>query len=277
MNLRGTSFREGLKLLFQSSGLNVVVDPAVPDPVLTVEVHDVPFDQALRLLLRIASAASHREITYTAREGLYTITFREEMAVDAVLLEKIPLNYLRVADVVGQLNRALGSPNVSVEAATRENSLIARGAADDLAQLKQLVRLLDVPQPVLTITVGIRGPGTNGRPLALQSLARALAGRHVTIDEQAPAGAQGAHLKVQLDPVVQGDGDVLVDSDWDVSVPLAGGPRGPVRLVKRLTTTTRARPGEATAVAEIDAASWGGRGKVVLWLKVEVRSLLERR
>ena len=64
-----------------------------------------------------------------------------------------------------------------------------------------------------------------------------------------------------------GDGQLQVASDWDVSVPVAGGPRGPIRLVKKLSTTTLLRPGEQLSVAEVDLSGWGGKGVLRLWLR----------
>jgi hypothetical protein len=75
---------------------------------------------------------------------------------------------------------------------------------------------------------------------------------------------------VQVKPVVQGDGQVLTHSEWDLSVPVAGGPKGPIRLVKRLTTTARLQPNRGITVGEVDLAPFGGTGTVRLWLRAAV-------
>ena len=50
-------------------------------------------------------------------------------------------------------------------------------------------------------------------------------------------------------------------------VPIAGGAKGPIRLVKRLSTTTQMRPGEQVPVAEVDLSGWGGKGVLRLWIR----------
>ena len=92
-------------------------------------------------------------------------------------------------------------------------------------------------------------------------------GNDVTIDEQSVLGSHPAHLKVTLRTQLLGTGDLQVGSDWDVSVPVAGGPQGPIRLVKRLSTTTQLRMGEQVPVAEVDLSGWGGKGVLRLWIR----------
>jgi hypothetical protein len=81
-----------------------------------------------------------------------------------------------------------------------------------------------------------------------------------------------ARLKVRLKPLLQGDGGILLDSDWDISVPLAGGARGPVQFVKRLTTSTRVPPGQnaPVVVGQVDLSGWGGKGVLRLWARASI-------
>jgi hypothetical protein len=91
----------------------------------------------------------------------------------------------------------------------------------------------------------------------------------VTIDEEV-TGARKLHVRVQ--PMLQGDGRVLAESQWEVVLPVDGGPKGPVKLVKRLSSTTRLHPGQSVSVAEVDLASWGGKGTVRFWLRADLLS-----
>jgi hypothetical protein len=101
----------------------------------------------------------------------------------------------------------------------------------------------------------------------VRSTARTLVGDEVTIDEESVISGQPAHMKVTLRTQLLGTGELQVTSNWDVSVPVAGGAKGPVRLVKRLSTTTQIPAGQQVSVAEVDLAGWGGKGVLRLWIR----------
>jgi hypothetical protein len=123
---------------------------------------------------------------------------------------------------------------------------------------------------MLSVRIGVTGPGTGARPFQLGSMTRTLNGKEVVIDEQTTSGGELARLRVQIRPVLQGDGGVLAESDWDLSIPVGGGPKGPIRLVKRLTTTARLQSGRSITVGEVDLAPFGGTGTVRLWLRADL-------
>jgi hypothetical protein len=260
----------------------------------------MPFDEALRAMLRLSTTNEliqgagvvHREVTYNKEGDLYQIHLRRDEPSPqpfpgggiggyaegapryfggpppppAPVEEKVPVNYLRIEDALSYLSQESVS-GVIYAALPHENALLVRGDPALVQNFKHLLQLADVPRRPLQVSVGISGPGFNGAPLAIRSSARSLVGDGVTIDEQAMIGGQPAHLKVTLRPQLQGDGNLQTASDWDVSVPVAGGPKGPVRLVKRLSTTTLLAPGRQVPVAEVDLAGWGGKGVLRLWIE----------
>jgi hypothetical protein len=183
---------------------------------------------------------------------------------------KLPVNYLRPSDAADFLNRQQPLQGIlSIQTLAHENALVVRGEPDSIQELKHLLSLADVPSRPLTLTAGISGPGLNGAPIAIRSTARSLIGDDVRIDEEAATGGQPAHMRVTLRTQLLVDGNLQVFSDWDVSVPIAGGAKGPIRLVKRLTTTTLMRPGQQVPVAEVDLSGWGGKGVLRLWVQGE--------
>jgi hypothetical protein len=293
LDLKQTPLHQALNTLFESSGFQYSIAAEVPDPPITLKVHDMPFEQALRAIMRLGTTTTliqgagvvQRPVTYTKEGDLYQIGLRRDSPPPNLAelvggvggqgreasLEwaKIPVNFLRSHEAVAYLTQQAPQGIVSIQPLIRDNSLVVRGEHDAIQNLKQLLEFADVPALPLSVSAGISGPGLNGTPLAIRSMARSLIGNDVTIDEQATTSGQPAHMKVTLRTQLLGTGDLQITSDWDVSVPIAGGSRGPIRLVKRLSTTTRIPSGQQVSVAEVDLSGWGGKGVLRLWLRGE--------
>jgi type II/III secretion system protein len=292
LDLKETPLRQAINTLFESSGLQHAIYPDVPDQPITLTVHDMPFEEALRTLLRIGTTSTfiqgagvvRRELSYRKEGDVYLIGLRRDDpapqpvgepgqgSAAEVQSSKITLNYLRPGEAAEYLGKLQPLPGiVSIQPLERGNALIVRGEPSALTELNRLIELADMPPKPLTITVGVTGPGLNGVPLAIRSSAHTLVGDDLTIDEQSVLNGQPAHLKVTVTTQLLGDGPLQVASDWDLSVPVAGGPKGPIRLVKRLNTRTQLRPGEQTSVGEVDLSGWGGKGTLRLWIRGDWR------
>jgi type II/III secretion system protein len=296
LDLKQTPLNQALDILFSQLGLQYTIEAGTYDPPITMKVRDIPFEEALRAMLRLVNVQGTVPVTYRKEGVVYEIGMRRPEPATGppaggggfpgvgspgggfpgggfpssqreVPAEKLPINFLRPSDAVSYLNQQPVPGIASIQPLPRDNSVIVRGDPDAIQDLKRLLQLADVPPRPLTLTAGISGPGVNGTPLAIRSAARTLVGDDVTIDEQSVLGGQPAHLKVTLRTQLLGTGDLQITSDWDVSVPVAGGPRGPIRLVKRLSTTTEIRPGEQVPVAEADLSGWGGKGVLRLWIR----------
>jgi hypothetical protein len=274
LRLQRVPLRQALQLLFENAGVSFAIDPEVHDTPVTLNVKDVDFTQALRTLVRLGSSAE-QAVTYEQVGGAYHVQARKpelpSQAPEGEAWEKIPVQFLRAQDVLAQLGTTSLPLGISgVLAMPVDNSLLVRGKVDSISDLKNIMRLIDVPSKTLALGVGVRGPGPDGRPVELQSQARTIRGQNVTIDDQARVSGHPARLKVQLRPVLQGDGAIVVESDWDVSLPLAGGARGPFQFVKRLTTSTLVLPGQDVTVGQVDLAGWGGKGVLRLWIRANL-------
>jgi hypothetical protein len=303
LDLKQTPLHQALDLLFDQLKLQYSIAADVPDAPITLKVRDMPFPEALRAILRLGRVSAGPPghipdvVTYRKEGDLYQIGMRppdlSEMPGGGFggfgggglgggpagpgglggappsppVVEKIPVNYLQPDEAAGYLSRQ-GVQNISsIQALTHDNALLVRGDPDSIQELKRLLQLADVPSRPITLSAGISGPGINGAPIAIRSSARSLVGDTVFLAEQAATAGQPAHMKVSLRTQLLGDGNLQVWNDWDVSVPIAGGAKGPIRLVKRLTTTTQIRPGEQVPVAEVDLAGWGGKGVLRLWIR----------
>src|SRR5438876_8036611 len=61
LSLRDVPLRTALQTLFEGSGLQHAVEPAVPNYPITLDIRGVPFTTALRTLLRLAPPVTYRK------------------------------------------------------------------------------------------------------------------------------------------------------------------------------------------------------------------------
>jgi hypothetical protein len=71
LSLRDVPLRTALQMLFQGSGLQHAVEPAVPNYPITLDIRDIPFPTALRTLLRLAP-----QVTYRKEGDVYIVGMR---------------------------------------------------------------------------------------------------------------------------------------------------------------------------------------------------------
>lgn len=283
VQLKAVPLRDAIQMVFNGSGQQYAIDPNVPNLPITLDLRDVTVDQALRIMVRQATP-SIPGLTVRRDGEVYLIKIQDALLANQELtFEKVPVQFQRVEHILRQLQHSgaprnhAGDPGQgtdltpegvsAIHISSTDNSLLVRGTLEGIQALKHLVRFIDLPERTLALTVGVTGPGLGGRQLHIQSSARTLNGRNVTIDEEVPAGAQRSKLKIRLEPFVRGDGAIHVDADWDVAVSVPGGRGEAIRLVKRFQSSTALQPGIGVAVSTVNLATWGGAGEVRFWLK----------
>jgi type II secretory pathway component HofQ len=72
LSLRDVPLRTALETLFEGSGLQHAVEPAVPNYPITLDIRDVAFNTALRTLLRLAP-----QVTYRKEGDIFIIGMRQ--------------------------------------------------------------------------------------------------------------------------------------------------------------------------------------------------------
>jgi hypothetical protein len=144
INLQNGDIRSALDALFKGSGLNYTIDPTVAGTI-TISLRDVPFDVALRSILR----AANPPLTYSVSDNVYQIKPRS--------------------------NNFIGNPNVSTnpygqgQPNTTENqgTTVAQAVRiplmyADAAELMQYAFGGGTVIPPLTMTMGNGGGGMGG-------------------------------------------------------------------------------------------------------------------
>lgn len=150
--------RAVLQVLADYAGINLVASDSVQGNI-TLRLQDVPWDQALALVLRSKGLARREEgnvllVAPAAELAEQTVGARIGQALDAQLQplrrELLPIHHADAAALAELLLATLaddgiltGRGSLSVDA--RTNTLVAHQPEERLAELRQLVAQLDVP------------------------------------------------------------------------------------------------------------------------------------
>ena len=150
VNLKDVDLRDFFRLIDEISGLNVVVDPAVKGS-LTIVLDDVPWDQALDIVLKnndldkqldgnVLRVATKETLKKEADQNRELAKAQAE-AADVVTTTRV-LSYAKATDLVPTLKKFLSSRG-DILADSRSNTLIIRDVPGVLPVLDNLLRQLD--------------------------------------------------------------------------------------------------------------------------------------
>ena len=148
--------RAVLQVLADISGQNIVVSDSVKGS-LTLRLQNVPWDQALDIVLRTKGLDKRQDGNVIIVAPAEEISSREkaELAARKDLQELEPLrseflqvNYAKAADMatlIKSTGRSLLSPRGNVSVDARTNTLLLQDTADRLEDIRRLVTTLDIP------------------------------------------------------------------------------------------------------------------------------------
>lgn len=117
LELTDVDARAAIKMLFQSTGKNYAIDSDVSGTIPSVVLRDLPFDQALRSLLRSAGLVHRMDgdvyiitkkpevtapVTGVAAPGTEVIP--EQTATEETQIEKIPLNNVGASEILSMIS-----------------------------------------------------------------------------------------------------------------------------------------------------------------------------
>lgn len=158
LNFQDVQVRAVLQVLADYAGVNLVASDAVQGNI-TLRLQDVPWDQALDLVLRSKGLARREEgnvllVAPAAELAGQSLDARMGQVLDAQLQplqrELMPIHHAEASALAQLLLATLaddgiltGRGSLSVDA--RTNTLVAYQPADRLDELRQLVAQLDVP------------------------------------------------------------------------------------------------------------------------------------
>jgi type IV pilus assembly protein PilQ len=156
LNFQDIEVRSVLQLLADFTGLNVVVSDTVGGN-LTLRLKNVPWDQALDIILRTKGLAQRQTGNVVLIAPAAEIANAERLELEAaqqvrelepLTSEFIPINYADAADISGIISSestTVLSPRGSVTVDPRTNTLLVRETASHLAEIRALIAELDIP------------------------------------------------------------------------------------------------------------------------------------
>jgi len=158
LNFQDVEVRSVLQVLADYAGINLVASDTVKGNV-TLRLQDVPWDQALELVLRSKGLARREEgnvlLVAPADElAEQSLGARIGQQLDEQLLplrrELLPIHHAEASELAELLLATLADDGIltgrgSLSVDTRTNTLVAHQPEDRLAELRQLVAQLDVP------------------------------------------------------------------------------------------------------------------------------------
>lgn len=152
LNLKDADIKDVLRTFAQLTGLNMAIDPGITGSV-TVDFVDVPWDQALDIILRQNGLSYVLEgnvmrigtLSRLAAEAQATRALQEEEKLNVPLTTvSFKLSYARAGDVMALLSQ-IASPRGRLIVDTRTNQLIITEIPGYLQTMRNLIDSVDVP------------------------------------------------------------------------------------------------------------------------------------
>jgi type IV pilus assembly protein PilQ len=164
LNFQDIDVRSVLQLLADTSGQNIVVSDSVTGN-LTLRLQNVPWDQALDIVLRTKGLDKRRQDNViiigpteelATREKAELAAHKEVQELSPIRSEYLQVNYAKVTDLLkmirptggavgGGNKNTLLSQRGSISVDERTNTLLVQDTAENLAEIRRLVQTLDVP------------------------------------------------------------------------------------------------------------------------------------
>ncbi len=171
LNFQNISTREALSVIADFTNLNMVISDTVTGN-LTLRLKEVPWDQALQIILdsrgllqqkegNVIMVAPREEISARQKDTLTTQKLISDL--EPMKTEAFPLSYAKVADVKSVLastlslgtttgapatadpSKSAGSKAESVAFDTRTNTMYVTATQSKLAEVREIIKRLDVP------------------------------------------------------------------------------------------------------------------------------------
>jgi type IV pilus assembly protein PilQ len=165
LNFQDIDVRSVLQLLADTSGQNIVVSDSVTGN-LTLRLQNVPWDQALDIVLRTKGLDKRRQDNViiigpteelAAREKAELAAHKEVEELSPIRSEFLQANYAKVSDLAkiikptgasvggGGGRNSMLSQRGTLSIDERTNTLLVQDTAENLAEIRRLVQTLDVP------------------------------------------------------------------------------------------------------------------------------------
>ncbi len=158
LNFQNINIRSALQIIAEETGLNLVASDKVQGNI-TLRLKQVPWDQALKLIMTSKGLASRKEgnvliiapAEELAERERNELTFlQEHRDLKSLSSELIQINYAKSSDIAAILNGHEGKPGLLSErgkatADERTNTLLLQEIPDSIKAIKKVISTLDIP------------------------------------------------------------------------------------------------------------------------------------
>jgi type IV pilus assembly protein PilQ len=162
LNLKDADIKDTLQRFSELTQLNIVLDPDVRGTV-TVSLQDIPWDQALELILKINQLgyvlegnimriASTRKLTDEEKARLEFIQAQDKNRPLRTVLQKV--SYSNATEMAATARKVMSSRG-DIFIDTRSNTLVIKELPDYLPTVLDLIKNLDVASPQVMIEARI--------------------------------------------------------------------------------------------------------------------------
>ncbi|EIJ33978.1 type IV pilus secretin PilQ [Thiothrix nivea] len=160
LNFQDIEVRAVLQLLADFTNKNIVVSDTVTGNI-TVRLKDVPWDQALDIVLESKNLAMREngnviwvapaeELAAKEQQQLESLKAKQEL--EPLVTEYIAVNFAKAVDLMALIEKSKGedkqsllSPRGKVSVDERTNTLLVQDTASQVRAIRDLVKVLDVP------------------------------------------------------------------------------------------------------------------------------------
>ncbi|OFW06887.1 MAG: hypothetical protein A3H96_14590 [Acidobacteria bacterium RIFCSPLOWO2_02_FULL_67_36] len=160
LDFAGVDLRVVLRQFSEISGLNIIIDAAVPSTPVDIVLREVPWDQAFETILRSNKLAFVAEgtivriapISVLSEEEADRRKLSEAKALAGDLrVQTFSLSYAKAADMQPLLVKSALSQRGQIQVDTRTNTLIITDLPDRLTTANALISSLDRPEPQVEV------------------------------------------------------------------------------------------------------------------------------
>lgn len=162
LDFKDADIKNILRLIAEVSNLNIIAGDDVSGKI-TMRLVDVPWDQALELILQARNLGMTRVGNVVRIAPLETLKREVQAELEArrakerledLTLELIPVNYASAKEIVSQVKSVL-SERGDVKVDERTNTLIIKDIPKSIPAVKNLVKALDTKTPQVVIEARI--------------------------------------------------------------------------------------------------------------------------
>ncbi len=162
LDFKDADVKNILRLIAEVSNLNIIAGDDVKGKI-TMRLVDVPWDQALDLILQTSSLGMNRVGNVVRIAPVDTLKKEIQAELDAkrakekaedLITELVPINYATAKDLAPQIKHVL-SDRGDVKVDDRTNILIVKDIARNIVLVKSMVKSLDTKTPQIMIEARI--------------------------------------------------------------------------------------------------------------------------